>query len=320
VIFCRKGRLKTAGALSGAVGVRRTTQERDNPAAAVEQVIHGLHGPLGVLDPDGSRQLGGRPPVDEYRSSLSLETLKEPLVRQPGAADDRPVHPLVFEGPEDVLLASRVLGGKPMLRPTESETVGDRDRIVNLSDGVFAIAITLLVLDIQVPDIPEKVVSSQLPEALLSLWPKYLGYFLSFVGISAFWLIHHSIFRPIRSYDRTLLYLNFLFLMVVAFVPFPTALLGEYGDHQLPVAIYAATLAVGRLLLTAIHWYSTRNDRLLDEPQDPATVRFFLRWGLTIPAIFLLSIGVSFFSVGVAIWTWLIMLVVDAVVIRRRFR
>jgi uncharacterized membrane protein len=207
-----------------------------------------------------------------------------------------------------------------MLRPRESETVGDRDRIVNLSDGVFAIAITLLVLDIQVPDIPEKVVSSQLPGALLSLWPKYLGYLLSFVGISAFWLIHHSIFRPIRAYDRSLLYLNFLFLMVVAFVPFPTALLGEYGDHQLPVAIYAATLAIGRLLLTAIHWYSTRNDRLLDEPQDPTTVRFFLRRGLTIPAIFLLSIAVSFFSVSVAICTWLVMLVVDTVVIRRRFR
>ena len=133
-------------------------------------------------------------------------------------------------------------------------------------------------------------------------------------------MIHHSIFRPIRAYDRTLLYINFLFLMVVAFVPFPTSLLGEYGDHQLPVAIYAATLAVGRLLLTAIHWYSTRNDRMLDEPQDPATVRFFLIRGLMIPAIFLLSIAVSFFSVGVAIWTWLIMLAVDVLVIHRRFR
>ena len=86
----------------------------------------------------------------------------------------------------------------------------------------------------------------------------YLSYVLSFVGISAFWLIHHSIFRHIRSYDRVLLYLNLLFLMVVAFVPFPTSLLGEYGDHQLPVAIYAATLAAGRLLLTALHWYATR--------------------------------------------------------------
>jgi uncharacterized membrane protein len=136
-----------------------------------------------------------------------------------------------------------------------------------------------------VPDIPENWVSSQLPGALLSLWPRYLGYFLSFVGISAFWLIHHSIFRPIRAYECTLLYLNFLFLMVVAFVPFPTSLLGEYGDNQLPVAIYAATPAVGRLLLTAILWYLTRNDRLLEEPQDPAMVRFFLIRGLTIPAI-----------------------------------
>jgi len=207
-----------------------------------------------------------------------------------------------------------------MLRAREGETGRDRDRIVNLSDGVFAIAITLLVLDIRVPDIPENMVPSQLPGALLSLWPKYLGYILSFVGISAFWLIHHSIFRSIRSYDRILLYLNFLFLMVVAFVPFPTSLLGEYGDHQLPVAIYAATLAVGRLLLTAIHWYSMRDDRLLDGPQDPATVRFFLIRGLTIPTIFLLSIGISFFSVSVAIWTWLVMLAVDALVIHRRFR
>jgi uncharacterized membrane protein len=194
----------------------------------------------------------------------------------------------------------------------------DRDRIVNLSDGVFAIAITLLILDIRVPDIPENLVASELPRELLSLWPKYLGYFLSFVGISSFWLIHHSIFRPIRAYDRNLLYLNFLFLMLVAFVPFPTSLLGEYGNHQLPVAVYATTLAVGRLLLTALYWYSTRDGRLLDEPQDPATVRFFLIRGLTIPAIFLLSIAVSFFSVSAAIWTWLIMLAVDAIVLHRR--
>jgi hypothetical protein len=65
--------------------------------------------------------------------------------------------------------------------------------------------------------------------------------------------------------------------------------LGEYGDHQLPVAIYAATLATGRLLLRAIHWYSTRNGRLLGEALDPVTVRFLVRV-LTIPAIFLLSI------------------------------
>jgi uncharacterized membrane protein len=194
----------------------------------------------------------------------------------------------------------------------------DRDRIVNLSDGVFAIAITLLVLDIRVPDIPEGMVASELPAALLSLWPKYLGYVLSFAVISTFWIVHHSIFRPIREYDRGLLYLNFLFLMFVAFVPFPTSLLGEYGDHQLPVAIYAGALAIGRLLLTAIHWYSTRDDRLVGESQNPGEVRFYLIRGLAMPVIFLLSIGVSFFSVGAAIWSWVVMIVIDAVVLRRR--
>jgi uncharacterized membrane protein len=107
--------------------------------------------------------------------------------------------------------------------------------------------------------------------------------------------------------------------MFVAFVPFATALLGEYGNHRLPVAVYAATLAVGRLLLTAIHWYSARNDRLLDEPQDPATVRFLLIRGLTIPAIFLLSIVISFFSVQAATLSWVILIVVDVVILRRRF-
>jgi uncharacterized membrane protein len=93
----------------------------------------------------------------------------------------------------------------------------DRDRIVNLSDGVLAI--TLLVLDIRVSSIPEKLVAGELPGELLSLWAQYLGHFLSFVSISVFWLIHHSIFRPIRAYHRTLPYLNFLFLMLVAFLP-----------------------------------------------------------------------------------------------------
>jgi uncharacterized membrane protein len=205
-----------------------------------------------------------------------------------------------------------------MLGTGEREAARDRDRIVNLSDGVFAIALTLLVLDIKVPNIPEKLVASELPGVLLSLWSKYLGYILSFVVISTFWIIHHSIFRPIRAYDRNLLYINFLFLMFVAFVPFPTSLLGEYGNHQLPVAVYAATLAVGRLLLTTIEWYSVRHDRLLDEAQDPATVRFLLIRGLTVPAIYLLTIVISIFSVQAAIWSWVILIVVDSVILRIR--
>jgi uncharacterized membrane protein len=200
------------------------------------------------------------------------------------------------------------------------ESGRDLGRLVNLSDGVFAIAITLLVLDIRVPEIPEDLVATELPGELFALWPKYLGYLLSFIGISMFWNIHHTIFRSITTYDRGLIWLNLLFLMFVAFLPFPTSLLGEYGDHQLPVAVYAGTFAISRLLLTVIYWYAAGENRLVNETQDPATVRFFLIRGLTIPLIFLLSIGVSFFSVSVAIFSWLILIVVDAIVFHRRFR
>ena len=192
------------------------------------------------------------------------------------------------------------------------------DRIVNFSDAVFAIAITLLVLDIRVPEIPDDLVADELPAQLLALWPKYFGYVLSFVVIISFWNIHHSIFSAIRDYDKGLILLNSTFLMFVAIVPFPTSLLSEYGDHQLPVAIYAATLAIGRLLLTAIYWYATSGGRLVDPELDPRTVRFFLLRGLTIPVIFLLTIVVSFFSVGAAIYSWLLLILGDIVILRRK--
>jgi uncharacterized membrane protein len=192
------------------------------------------------------------------------------------------------------------------------------DRIVNFSDAVFAIAITLLVLDIRVPEIPDDLVAEELPAQLLALWPKYFGYVLSFVVIISFWNIHHSIFSAIRGYDRGLIWLNSLFLMFVAVVPFPTSLLSEYGGHQLPVAIYAATLAIGRLLLTSIYWYATSGHRLVDPELDPRTVRFLLLRGLTLPVIYLLTIGVSFFSVSAAIYSWLLLVLVDTVILRRR--
>jgi uncharacterized membrane protein len=192
------------------------------------------------------------------------------------------------------------------------------DRIVNFSDAVVAIAITLLVLDIRVPDIPDELVAQELPAQLLALWPKYFGYVLSFVSIISFWNIHHTIFSTIRGYDKILILLNSLFLMFVAVVPFPTSLLSEYGNHQLPVAIYAATLAVGRLLLTAIYWYATSGYRLVEPDQNPRVVRFFLIRGLTVPVIFLLTIGVSFLSVSAAIYSWLLLILVDAVILRRR--
>ncbi|MDQ3834158.1 MAG: TMEM175 family protein [Actinomycetota bacterium] len=190
------------------------------------------------------------------------------------------------------------------------------DRIAFFSDAVFAIAVTLLVLSIQEPQIPADRVAEELPRQLLDLWPQVFSYVISFLVIFSFWAAHHSIFSVIRGYDRRLLWLNALFLMFVAFLPFPTALMGDYGDQQLVVALYAGSMAITRLLLTAVWWYATTGGRLTDSALDRSYVRTYHIRGLIIPFIFLVSIGISFFSVRVAIYTWVLLLIGDFVALR----
>jgi uncharacterized membrane protein len=184
------------------------------------------------------------------------------------------------------------------------------DRIIFFSDAVFAIVMTLLILDISVPDIPQDSATAELPGRVLDLWPEFFSYALSFVVIGTYWMAHHGTFRYFRSYDRMLMFLNLLFLLSISFVPFPTALLGEYGEQQFAVVLYALSLAVPRLLLALVSWYATKRS-LLIENLDPRIGRYHLVRSLAISAIFLLSIVVSFFSVSAAILSWILMFVVD---------
>jgi uncharacterized membrane protein len=185
------------------------------------------------------------------------------------------------------------------------------DRIIFFSDAVFAIAITILVLDIRVPNIPEGRVATELPAQILGLGPKYLSYVISFLVLAIYWQAHHRVFRPIRGYDGTLVWLNFLFLMAVAFLPFPTSLLGEYSGEQLSVVIYAANAAVASLLLITISWYATSRYRLVSPDIDDEEERIRRLQGLAVPVVFLLSIGVSFFSPMAAMYSWLLLAVTD---------
>ncbi len=194
------------------------------------------------------------------------------------------------------------------------------DRIVFFSDAVFAIAITLLVLSIEVPQIPENLVAEELLDQLFDLGRNMLSYVISFLVIFSFWTVHHSIFSSIRGYDRGLLWLNGLFLMAVAFLPFPSALLGEYGDQQLVVAIYAGSMAVTRLLLSAVWWYASMGRRLISSDLDPGLIRAHHVRGVVIPLIFLISIGISFFSVRAAIYSWVLLAFSNFVGLRMLYR
>jgi uncharacterized membrane protein len=202
-----------------------------------------------------------------------------------------------------------------MVEATESRPQAGRelDRIVFFSDAVFAIAITILVLDIRVPD---GLSPSALPAQVLALGPKYLSYAISFLVLAVYWQAHHRVFRPIRRYDGTLVWLNFLFLMAVAFLPFPTSLLGEYGGQRISVAVYAVNAAAASLLLSAISWYAIRGHRLVAEDFDEEEAK--LRWlqGLAVPVVFLASIVVSFFSPMAAMYSWLLLALTDPIIRR----
>jgi len=194
------------------------------------------------------------------------------------------------------------------------------DRIIFFSDAVFAIVMTLLILDIPVSDIPPASAAAELPVRVLDLWPKFFSYALSFMVIGTYWMAHHGTFRYFKSYDRMIMWLNLLFLLSISFVPFPTALLGEYGEQQFAVVSYAVSLAVPRLLLASVWWYALRRD-LLSGSLDPRILRYHLARSLAILALFLLSIIVSFFSVSAAVLSWLLMFAVDAVLWRlQRYR
>jgi uncharacterized membrane protein len=207
-----------------------------------------------------------------------------------------------------------------MVRARGSETGKELDRIVNFSDAVFAIVITLLVLDIRVPNIPDTLVSQELPSRISDLGPKFLSYVISFLVIAVYWQAHHRVFRPIRSYDTTLLWLNFLFLMAISFLPFLTSLLGEYSEEQLSVVIYAATAALASLLLVSISWYATTEHRLVDSELDDEVERTRLVQDLAVSVVFVLSIGISFFSPAAAMYSWLLLAITDPLIRRVQSR
>jgi uncharacterized membrane protein len=127
------------------------------------------------------------------------------------------------------------------------ETRISKCRLEFLTDGIFAIVMTLLVLEITVPQISSHapdVVQADLLKKLLDLWPKIFSYVISFMILAIYWRAHHRQFHYIKQADGVLVWTNIMFLMAVSFLPFSTALLGEYIDQQISVLIYGGNSIV----------------------------------------------------------------------------
>ena len=174
-------------------------------------------------------------------------------------------------------------------------------RILALSDGVFAIALTLLILDIAVPATTNP---DALGKALLDLWPRYLAYLLSFLVIARFWVIHHQTFRVIVRDNATLVWLNFLLLLFIAFLPFPTAVLGAHEGSAAAAVLYAAALCLTSGSSAAYLWYATGRGNLLRPDVGRAQRRAMRARSMSGPVFFALTVPVAAFAPYVAAAVW----------------
>ena len=169
-------------------------------------------------------------------------------------------------------------------------------RIETLGDGVFAIAMTLLILEVRVPEFHDVPSTGQFAAGLVALWPKFLCYVISFITLGVYWVAHHLHFVTIRRADRTLLWINILFFLVIGLVPFSTALVGSHLRQQIAVSLYGANMAVVGLTLY-LHWtYATTNHRLVAPSTNPHLVRRVKQVILMGPAVYAVAIllaGVS---------------------------
>ena len=180
--------------------------------------------------------------------------------------------------------------------------VRETARIEAFSDGVFAVAITLLALDLKVPhDMPD---ARSLWRALLEQWPAYFAFVTSFATIGIMWINHHRLFTLIRRTTNTLLVLNGLLLLGVTFVPFPTAVVAEYTSRPaapVAAAVFNGTYTVLAVLFNVLWRHAAGKNRLLDHRADPRAIEAIWRGYALGPPMYLVSFALAFISVAASL-------------------
>ena len=184
--------------------------------------------------------------------------------------------------------------------------VPSRETVMAFSDGIFTIAITLLVLEIRLPDIPSADIDALFMQSMAAIWPKILGFTLSFFIIATYWLSYHRMFRFIRETDRILVGQNILFLFLIVLMPFPTYLIGLYGAHRAIVMFYAANVAVTSAILALIWRHAATNHRLVDPDLGGGVIRFLWLRSLIPVGIFSASIIIAIVSPSLAMVAWVL--------------
>ena len=167
------------------------------------------------------------------------------------------------------------------------------ERLILFSDAVFAIAITLLSIDLKVPEISKKLITDALlVNSLVDLIPKFVAFLLSYFIIGLFWMIHHRSFAFVVNYNRKLLFINLLFLLSVVLMPFSTSFYSEYVDTLLktPVIVYVFNICFLGITNVLLWKYISNPKNHLSEGLHPVTARYYLIRAITMPSIFVVML------------------------------
>jgi uncharacterized membrane protein len=188
-------------------------------------------------------------------------------------------------------------------------------RVIIFSDAVFAFAITLLIVDLR---LPAGTVKDNLGTVLISLWPNYLAFLISFFVIDLYWIADIRLFRKIERCNWNLIWLNSFQLLFIVIIPFTTSVMSLILC-QLSVIIYAVVIACAGYMSTFLRIYITRNHRLVNDSYSARDIKIDVIMNLIAPICFTISIGIAFFSVIITQLLW-ILWVIPRVIIQRIFK
>ncbi|MGH9025640.1 MAG: TMEM175 family protein [Acidimicrobiia bacterium] len=193
-------------------------------------------------------------------------------------------------------------------RKAGAERWFELDRLVGYSDGVFAIAMTLLVLTLNAPELHGDDVDGQLRSYLRDQIPNFVGFALSFFIVARYWIAHHRLFQIVRRSDPKLIMINLVVLFLVVLVPYPTELFGDYPETTTATVLYSAALAATGLSMVSLTWYAAVGHRLIDPAVSDRYITHALMRGASIPVVFIAAIPVAFVNAVVAKYVWLLII------------
>jgi uncharacterized membrane protein len=170
-----------------------------------------------------------------------------------------------------------------------------KSRLEAFSDCIIAFAVTLLILDIHLQDVSPEINNAGMMQALLALVPHFSIYVISFLICTAWWVSHHAFIHDLDRVDPRLLWLNNLFLMWIAILPFPTGLLGHHPRQPVAILLYGAVCAVTCISFSTMRWYASFRGHLMNKEISETKLRRDLRVSLCFPFLYLAGAAAGFF-------------------------